>query len=352
MSHEPPVGLDMSGGADPSVDEVTAGVPASRSYREGASIWIWDDEGRWSFPRVGVEAVGATWSTSIDTALCHATPDGRLLLAYGQGAPLAVTSTAGRPRVLGTDEMRFECVDPFERWQIDVDVQAISTHARPYLLAGVPKPTPGPGYQEARVRLEVEATMVAPPWFQGTYSLKGHHVVGEHRFEQLAAVTGSVEVDGMATSFRGGALRVHRKGGDRNDYGEFHGHCWQSAVFPSGRAFGFLHYASGPDGIPRYREGWLIDGGPPMSAAVERTPWLRHARTSGEDVSFVLRTEGGEFAIEGTTHASSFRPPRPTAAGVTFPLLHSGIARYRWGDEEAYGIIERSARIDPRLAAD
>ena len=51
-------------------------------------------------------------------------------------------------------------------------------------------------------------------------------------------------------------------------------------------------------------------------------------------------------------YPASFRPPRPTAAGVTFPLLHSGIARYRWGDEEAYGIIERSARIDPRLAAD
>jgi hypothetical protein len=143
---------------------------------------------------------------------------------------------------------------------------------------------------------------------------------------------------------------VHRKGGDRNDYGDFHGHCWQSARFPSGRAFGFIHYRPGPDGAPRYREGWALDDAGLRSAHVEATPWLHDIQANGEDVSFDLSTEVGIVHVTGTTVASSFRPPRPAAPGATFPVLHSGIARYRWGDEETHGMIERSAPLDPSVA--
>lgn len=147
-------------------------------------------------------------------------------------------------------------------------------------------------------------------------------------------------------------MRIHRKGGNRNDYGGFHGHTWQSAHFPTGRAFGFIHYRPGPDGAERYREGWLLDGGEVVPARVEGTRWLQEVRPRGEDVSFTLRTAGGEVRIGGATFASLFRPPRPTAAGTTFPLLQSAIARYRWDDEEAFGMIERSARLSVDVTAD
>jgi hypothetical protein len=62
-------------------------------------------------------------------------------------------------------------------------------------------------------------------------------------------------------------------------------------------------------------------------------------------VSFTLRTARGDVQIQGTTFVSCLRPPRSTTNGTTFPLLQSGIARYRWGDEESYGMIERSARL-------
>jgi hypothetical protein len=327
-------------------------VPEDPSFREGVSLWVWDDEGRWCLPRIGVEATGRTWATSFETALCVADPAGRLLLAFGDGTPLPVGDDRGRPRVLGTSALRFECVEPFVRWRVEAEGRAVSLDAEDYVTGGVPKPRPGSGHPEAEVRLDLDAEMVAPPWFQGTHEPQGHQVVGERRFEQLARVTGTIAVDGAASSFAGGGLRVHRTGGDRSDYGDFHGHCWQSARFPSGRAFGYIHYRSGPDGAPRYHEGWVLDGDEVMPARVVDPPWMAAVRPAGEEVSFTLRSAVGEVRIEGQTHASSFRPPRRTDADTTFPLLHSGIARYRWGDEEAFGMVERSAHLELRVALD
>lgn len=346
MTEESGSAADLTAGADPAVDEVTAAIPTDPSYREGVSIWIWDDAGRFCFPRIGVEAVGATWSESFENALAMATPDGPLLLAHSSGVPRPVADGAGRPRVLGAGPLVFTCVEPFARWRVDFDGRAVAIGVEEYLSGGVTKPRTGTGHDEVPVALSVEASMVAPPWFQGTHDPDGHHVAGEHRFEQLCEVTGTVTLDGgAATSFSGGGLRVHRKGGNRNDYGDFHGHVWQSARFGSGRAFGTIHYHPGPDGVQRYREGWVIDDGELLAAKVEDTPWLAGTDAGGEDVSFALRTVRGVTRIEGETFASSFRPPRPAGDGAHFPVLQSGIARYRWGDEEAFGMIERSARL-------
>jgi hypothetical protein len=334
------------------VDEVTAVPPSSPSYREGASIWVWDDAGRVHFPRIGVEAVGASWTTTFETAVCLAAPNGALLLATASDPPLAPTDAAGRPRVLGAGPLRFECVEPFARWRIDFDGQLVSTDVFEHVLGREPKVRIGQGRVERAVRFTFDAEMRAPAWFQGTHDPSGHHVPGEHRFEQLCSVTGSVEIDGTAAPFAGGGLRVHRKGGDRNDYGEFHGHVWQSARFPSGRAFGYIHYRSGPDGAPRYQEGWLDDGGGVAPTRCRSTPWLTGVRASGEDVSFALLGPSGVVEIEGVTDASSFRPPRQTSTGAEFPLLHSGIARYRWDGEEAYGMVERSARLESPFGID
>ena len=337
----------------PEVDEITAAAPPDPSFREGASIWIWDDAGRFCFPRIGVEATGASWTTSFETAMCMAHPDGTLLLANADEPPLPVVDAEGRPRVFGAGSLVFECLEPFERWRVAFAGRVVRSDVDRYLAGGVPKLRTGDGLDEVDLRLDVEARMVAPPWFQGTHEPEGVQVAGERRFEQLCAVAGTVAVGGdEPTPFSGGGLRVHRTGGARNDYGGFHGHVWQSARFPSGRAFGSIHYRPGPDGAPRYREGWLLDGGAVRPARVEGTPWLAATRASGEDVSFTLVTHDGEVRIEGTTFASSIRPPRPIAEGTTFPVLHSAIARYRWGDEEAFGMVERSSRLAVDVAAD
>ena len=330
---------------DPAGDEITAGTPTSPSYREGVSVWVWDDAGRFGFPRIGIEAVGRTWTTSLGTAFCMATPDDRLLLVSEDHPPLPVADAAGRPRVLAAGPLRFQCVEPFRHWRVDFDGLVATLDVRTHLRGGVAKVGLHDGHDVQPVGLRLEAHAETPPWFQGSHEPEGHFVAGEHRFEQLCAVTGEVEVAGTVTPFTGGALRVHRKGGDRNDYGNFRGHNWQSARFPSGRAFGFIHYRPQSDGTPTYREGWLLDGGEVVPAHVEGTPWMTDTRSSGEDVSFRLRTAAGEIRIDGETFVSSLRPPRPVGDGTSFPLLQSGIARYRWDGEEAYGMVERSARL-------
>jgi hypothetical protein len=328
------------------LDEITAEPPSSPSFREGVSIWVWDDRGRFGFPRIGIEAVGQTWTSSLAAAFCMAMPGGRLLLVTCEHPRQPVADASGRPRVLGAGPLRFECVEPFRHWRMRFDGLVASLDVGTHLRGGVAKVGLDDGHDVVPVRVDLDARAHAPPWFQGGHEPEGHFVAGEHRFEQLCAVTGEVEVEGTVTPFAGGALRVHRKGGDRNDYGPFLGHNWQSARFPSGRAFGFIHYRPQPGGAPTYREGWILDG-EVLPARVEETPWMTGTQPSGEDVSFTLRTAKRVIRIDGETFVSSLRPPRPVGDGTSFPLLQSGIARYRWGDEEAYGMIERSARLEP-----
>lgn len=337
--------MDLTGALDLATDEVTASAPSSPTYREGASIWLWDDAGRFAFPRVGVEAVGRDWETAFNVALCMGMPGGRLLLVNRPELPLPVRDSHGRPRVLGAGPLRFECLEPLAHWRITFNGDALAIDVDDFLAGGTPRPVPSDRTEQVALTLEVDARMVTPPWVQGSFYPEGDWASGEQRLEQLCSVTGTATVDGAATPFKGGGLRIHRKGGNRSDYGDFYGHNWQSAAFPSGRAFGFIHYRPRPDGSVKYREGWLLDAGEIVPARVEETPWMTDTRSSGEDVSFVLHTKKGAVRIAGETFVSSLRPPRPIGDGTSFPLLHSGIARYRWDDEVAFGMIERSARF-------
>ena len=337
--------MDLTGALERASDEVTASLPSSPTYREGASIWLWDDAGRFGFPRVGIEAIGRNWETAFGVALCMGMPGGRLLLANRDEPPLPVGDSKGRPRVLGAGPLRFECLEPLARWRITFDGEVLAIDVNDFLAGGTPRPVASDRTEEIALALEVDARMVTPPWVQGTFEAEGDWVVGEQRLEQLCSVTGTVTLDGEETPFTGGGLRIHRKGGNRSDYSDFYGHNWQSAVFPSGRAFGFIHYRPRPDGSVKYREGWLLDDGEIVPARVEKTPWMTDTQPNGEDVSFTLHTAKGSVRIAGETFVSAFRPPRPVGNEATFPLLHSGIAKYRWDDEVAFGMIERSARI-------
>jgi len=90
--------------------------------------------------------------------------------------------------------------------------------------------------------IELDARMAVPPWSQGTLkTMEGQFVAGEDRFEQLFSTEGHVSIDGTDMPFSGGGLRIHRKGGNRSDYSDWRGHCWQSAKLPSGRAFGYIN---------------------------------------------------------------------------------------------------------------
>ena len=95
----------------------------------------------------------------------------------------------------------------------------------------------------------------------------------------------------------------------------------------------------------KYHEGWLLDGGRILPAKYVDTPWLSDTDTVGQNVWFTARTPDREVRIEGTTVHSVLAPERPIGEHTTFPTLQQGIAAYRWGDEAAHGMIERSWRL-------
>src|SRR5262245_49534514 len=99
--------LDLTGGMNPSVDEITMEPSPSPVFRVGVATFIWDDAGRFGFPRIMVEAVGATWDASRRVMFYLAQPGGRLLTVTADVTPLPVLDENGRPRVFGGGPLRF-----------------------------------------------------------------------------------------------------------------------------------------------------------------------------------------------------------------------------------------------------
>ena len=56
----------------------------------------------------------------------------------------------------------------------------------------------------------------------------------------------------------GGANRIRRQSIRRT--AKLRGHAWQAALFPSGRAFGYIAYPPRDDGKDTYNEGYVFDG--------------------------------------------------------------------------------------------
>jgi len=167
--------------------------------------------------------------------------------------------------------------------------------------------------------------------------------MGGPRFEQLFRTTGTFRVEGDVREVNGGGLRVRRQGVRR--LARFWGHAWQSSVFPSGRAFGYITYPPRDDGLATYNEGYLFDGdGALIPATIVEAPWLRKMQPRGEDVSVVIETARGTTKIQGETQVSTF-----SAIGTdtgAFPILQQAIVRYTWDGESANGMMERSMPPD------
>ena len=341
---------DLTGGNDPAVDEFTSGTPTDPEYREGMNIWIWDDAGKIHLPRLGIESVGKGWTDDRMVHINVATPDGRVLTLWEHGhTPLPVEDGAGRPRVYAAGPLRFDLIEPFSDLKLAFDGKLVETTLKDQ-VSGAGQSAVNPSPDSIRpgtvpVKLDLDITGFAPPWFQGTMGGKDY-VPGEHRFEQLHRVKGTISIEGKETPFSGGGLRIHRKGASRTPHGDFFGHVWHSAFFPSGRAFGFIHYYPRPDGSPKFTEGWVIEeDGRMVPAEILDRPWLQNSQVSEDTFSFVIRTAKGESRVEACSHASVFAPERRTSATATFPILQQGIGFYRWGGEEAFGMIERSSRL-------
>ena len=347
--------IDLTGGINPAREYVFARRPDDPEMRDSVSFWTVDDRGEVGLPRIGVEAVAANWDNH-ETQINIAFPDGRVYRLRDAGPSLPPEGPDGKPSVLGAGGLAFRCVDPFGTWTMTYDGKAVQTSSSD-LVAG------RSGGPLVDVAFHVEAKMAVPPWIQGALqrdasdriknSVEGE-LMGGPRYEQLFRATGSVTVADETQDFTGSGLRIRRQGVRR--LAEFRGHAWQSALFPSGKAFGYIAYPPRHDGNPTFNEGYLFTGdGELIPARAVQAPWLTRLKPFGEDVSVTLETAEGTVHIEGQTVYSThdvrhdddtYSVRAMKKENPNFPALQQAGVRYRWDGEETYGMLERSNPLE------
>jgi hypothetical protein len=264
------------------------------------------------------------------------------VVALGLGEGRSVVDPDGTCRTFAADDLTFRVVDPFGAHTMTYDGPAIDTT----MATRAGGDFSGP---EVHLRVEVSTRGAAPPWVSGTLVQEAAELFVQGfagafispRYEQLCTSTGQVEIGNERWVFQGTTLRIHRQG--PRDVQGFWGHCWPSALFPSGRAFGALAFPDRRD-QPTYNEGFVYADGRILPATLVDAPWLKRLQPHGEDVSFTLRTAVGDVEIIGETCLSTCLPG---STSPDFPpVLHQAGVRYRWDGEEAIGMMERSMPVD------
>ncbi len=332
-------GYDRTGGLAPAKDHYFATRPDDAQMRESASVWVADDAGAIALPRLGIEAVAERWQ-SRGVQVNVAFPDGRAVIVRDLCDGRSPVDDDGICRTFAAGGLVFHCDEPFLRHTVTYDGTALDTTAAALALA------PFPDAAAVDLSIEVVVTTALPPWVSGTLSAASKALFENGfagafispRYEQLCTAEGVVRVGHDEWTLHGTALRIHRQG--PRDVRGFWGHCWPSALFPSGRGFGALAFPPRADGAPTFNEGFVFDGDSMVPATLVDAPWLRRLQPTGDDVSLTLRTAHGDVRIEGETIASACMPGdwNPEFA----PALQQAGARYRWDGEETYGMVERS----------
>ena len=334
--------VDLTGGVDPSSDHFLPARPDDPQFRESASMWISDDAGVIGLPRVGIEALAETWDKR-DLQVNLGFPDGRTIVVREAGVGRSPVDDDGVCRTFAAGGLEFRHVKPFDTLTMTYDGSAIDTTALALAQGEFDAP-------RVNLQVEVEMRCAAPPWVPGTLSEEAaevfHHGFAgafiSPRYEQLCTSRGTVRVGDDEWSFTGTGLRIHRQG--TRDVGDFWGHCWPSALFPSGKGFGGLAFPERPDGGPTYNEAYVFDGGRMIPATLVDAPWLRRLQPYGEEVAVTLRTADGDVRIEGETIVSACM--RGNTHHEFAPALQQAGVRYRWDGEVTYGMMERSIPVD------
>ena len=335
--------IDLSGGIDPSRELVMAEKPTEEGFRDAVNVWIESDDADLAM-RVGIEALAEEWAAH-DIWIDIAFADNRVLNFRGSGEVRPAIDNNGQPTIREAGPVRFQCLEPFKRWAVSFKGETSETTAMN--LARDFTPT---NAGNVSVEFEIEMVMAVPPWISGSLLPESRQIIGgdqgdfmSPRYEQLFVAKGWVKTAEYRKEFNGRGLRIRRQGVRK--FKGFWGHCWQSAVFPSGKGFGFNIFPPRSDGQANFNEGFIFDGTRRIPARAVEIPWLRQLQTSGDDVSFVLETvEGERIAVNGETFINT----RSINKGQTqlppdFPIVQQAHATYVWDGEEAVGMVERSS---------
>ena len=336
--------LDLSGGLPVEREYVLPECPDQPDIRDAVNVWIEEKDAKFGM-RIGIEATSPTWDRHM-VWLDIAFADGRVMSLRSDDEPVhPAIGPEGLPTIRGAGPLTLRLVEPFKTWTASFKGKVPETTADALIKDRDP--------DESLVRdveFEIEMNMALPPLAPGsmlpeartamTSADQGQFI--SPRYEQLFRAKGALRIDDERHDFTGQGLRIRRTGFRK--FEGFWGHCWQSALFPSGKGFGFNTFPPRGDGTPNFAEGFVSLGDGTMKPArpVE-VPWMKSLTPRGDDVPIVLETEDGLVRIEGTTFINTRSRSHPSLP-PDFPIVQQAHALYRWGDEEATGMIERSSR--------
>jgi len=336
---------DLTGGLPVEREYVFARCPDQPNVRDAVNVWLEEADGAFGM-RIGVEATSPQWDAH-EIWLDIAFADGRVISLRDNGATHAALGPEGLPTVMGAGPLEFRCIDPFRQWTTTFRGRAPEIAAtdliRDGLHAGVPAGAP-----VRELEFDITMNMAVPPWVPGSLvaaagATLSKGVEGEFmspRYEQLFRAQGTLRIGDRTYRFSGNGLRIRRQG--TRKFEGFWGHCWQSALFPSGKAFGYNTYPPRPDGQPSFNEGYIFDGsGTLRPARAVQIPWMKRLLPGGEDVPLVLETDAGRVTIQGTSFVNT-RSRGSAILPADFPIVQQAHVRYLWGSETACGMMERS----------
>lgn len=334
----------LSGGLALEKDRVLPGQPENPEMRESVSIWMFEENGAFGFPRMGIEAEALSWANRRLQGN-FAFEDGRVLNGASIGPAPSAIDAQGQPTIIGAGALTFRSLEPFKRWSVDFDGPALDGHVSEQIDGSFKTKKPSP----TQVKLHAEMTMVTPAWVQevstDTAKMSAEEAANAqamglgYRFEHHFRAQGSFEIDGRHHEFKAVGTRIHRQSIRRLE--GFTGHCWLSAVFPDGRAFGCLVYPPLPGKTEySYNDAVIYQDGRMIAARVVKAPLLRRIISRGDDVSVELESELGLTRIGGVTELSTFRIGNPDIGGLN---LQQGGARFTWEGLSTYGMVERSS---------
>ncbi|MFV8819403.1 hypothetical protein [Haliea sp. E17] len=342
----------LSGGLPAEKDLVFPGQPENPEMRESVNIWLFAEDGSFAFPRMALEAEAWSWDKRMyDSNFAFA--GGRVMKSFGWGAVPSPIDDRGQPAVFGGGPLTFRCIEPFKRWLVSFDGEVVDGDVSQQMDRSFGK-TP----ELVPVRMEAELEMVTPAWVQDRApekvaqmsrqdQLNAEFMGVGYRFEHLFRGDGELSVAGGPNKpFRSVGSRIHRQSVRPSTTlaNDWLGHCWQSAVFPDGRAFGCCAYPNSSMDGWTYNDAYVYLDGQMHVARMVKTPWLDKLLAEGDDCSLELEYSGGRIRIGGRTTLTTFTlmTEGPMAG---FALNQTG-AWYSWDDQRAIGMMERSSSFE------
>jgi hypothetical protein len=335
---------NFTGGLAPEKDLVLPGPPDDPEMRESVSVWLFEENGAFGMPRTGIEAEASSWAERRLQAN-FAFDNGRVLNGAGRGPAPPAIGPDGRPTVIGAGALVFRCVEPFRHWRVTFDGPALDGLVSEQIDGTFKTKLPS----LTHVKLDADMTMATPAWVQEfsgdtsnmtpTEAANAQSMGLGYRIEHHFRAQGTLEIDGHKRDFKATGTRIHRQSVRRLE--GFTGHCWLSALFPDGRAFGCLAYPAIPGRTEyAYNDAVIYQDGKLLPARIVKAPFLRRIVARGDDVSVELESELGNTHIKGTTALCTFRIGNPDIGGLN---LQQGGALFTWDGQSAYGMVERSS---------